>query len=195
MSEQISAELEQPAVVVDRDGGGTGLVVTGWAVDREFETIRFEQTPMIPDTRWVGTGDDHEHTWEVPDAGPAVVTGATRVMRHVPCDGSCGGVCGGEGYHVPVWVCDTTGDDLDPGYVPDPRGREWQILRSETFTIDVQAVNGLVPPVIESGRVEWDGGRMDLPEVMRQTGDVTFGGNDPVTTQYVGNLPHRGDDG
>lgn len=37
-----------------------------------------------------------------------------------PCDGSCGGVCEGEGYSITRWSCVICGEEVKPGMVPGP---------------------------------------------------------------------------
>lgn len=37
-----------------------------------------------------------------------------------PCDGSCGGICEGEGYSVTRWSCIICGEAVEPGLVPGP---------------------------------------------------------------------------
>jgi len=39
---------------------------------------------------------------------------------HVPCDGSCGGVCEGEGYHRTEWSCILCSEVVKPGMIPGP---------------------------------------------------------------------------
>jgi hypothetical protein len=51
----------------------------------------------------------------------------------VPCDGSCGGVCGGEGTSRTEWTCRLCAEVVEPGLIPGPHydsipGRyDWRI--------------------------------------------------------------------
>lgn len=72
-----------------------------------------------PSTLWRHTDEHgHEHRW-VDGELPTL----TATTRHVECDGSCGGVCEGEGYDVTVWHCSACGDEVEPGRVPDYAAR------------------------------------------------------------------------
>jgi hypothetical protein len=44
----------------------------------------------------------------------------TARREHLPCDGSCGGVCGGEGYEITVHSCRICGEEIQPGTIPGP---------------------------------------------------------------------------
>lgn len=52
---------------------------------------------------------------------------------HVPCDGSCGGICGGEGTEVIRYHCRICEEEIKPGQIPGPHyaimaGRvDWEI--------------------------------------------------------------------
>lgn len=43
-----------------------------------------------------------------------------RLTRHHDCDGSCGGVCGGEGYDSTYFTCRVCDVEIDPGVIPGP---------------------------------------------------------------------------
>lgn len=62
-------------------------------------------------------GHYHAYTHdEVVDHYPTLVSRG----EHVECDGSCGGVCGGEGYVITRWFCRICDVEVQPGSVPGP---------------------------------------------------------------------------
>lgn len=79
----------------------------------------------IPDTTWTHTDSNgHLHAYWLPtgdrkrpgrDDGDPQTPTLMASSRHVECDGSCGGVCDGEGYYEPVWHCIACGDEVTPG--------------------------------------------------------------------------------
>lgn len=115
------------------------MTTTGWTVavqggepvpaevtvTQEVEYVR-SYSAVLPDPKWRYTDSHgHEHRWAQTgrnrgsDALPSLVASE----RHVPCDGSCGGVCGGEGYHITVYHCTGCGDEVEPEFVPDYEAR------------------------------------------------------------------------
>lgn len=69
-----------------------------------------------PDPRWEFI-DDAGHFHAFAEDGELPTLNSERV--EMPCDGSCGGVCEGEGYTVLRWTCRICGQEVEPGYVPD----------------------------------------------------------------------------
>lgn len=62
--------------------------------------------------RWHLNGD-RVTAWEL--ALPTLV----RRQEQVECDGSCGGVCEGDGYSVAAWYCAECGERVEPQVEPD----------------------------------------------------------------------------
>ena len=115
--------------------------------ERDYEEV-FSEGAVKPNPSWHITHGDHEHRWD-----DRSVTAATRSTKHIPCDGSCGGVCQGEGYDVPVWLCETTGEELDPGTVPDPGPHRF--LRGETWRLPLVALPELPNEIAGAARIEF----------------------------------------
>lgn len=185
------SETDAPAYVTTRDGTPLGLIAVGTAYDPVYETISSDRPVRKPDHRWVERHGDHDHAW-TDDERPTVLD-AHREDRHVPCDGSCGGVCDGEGYHVPVWVCDVTDEDIEPGTVTGPA--HVTFLTSETFEVTVILDTAReFPPTIMNAQIRQHIGEglhyIDLPDVMT-IGEVTYGGGPSSATYSGGPMPRH----
>jgi hypothetical protein len=83
-----------------------------------------------PDPRWTFVDSaGHFHARDSKGGLPTLVS----KPEHVDCDGSCGGVCGGEGYTVVRCCCVICGEEVVPGTVPGPREvvvnrrRSWKV--------------------------------------------------------------------
>ena len=135
--------------LVLEDGTPTPWEVTGYSVDREVETIRTEMG-RDPDPAWVEQHEGHEHRW-TKEGQRHVVAHARRVLRHIPCDGSCGNWdC--EGYTVPRWLCVHDGTDVAPGTTA---ARPRHVVTAETITLYVTSPEGQpIPATFGPGRVE-----------------------------------------
>lgn len=191
--------VEVDTILVDADGNATGwALVGGWRIDRDFETIRTERTPVVPDERWSVTHGDHNHRWTSTDT-PYVMLNAERYSKHIECDGSCGGVCQGEGYHVPAYRCAVTGEDVEPGYKPDPRGNERQMLRSETLTFRLTGGGTPMPEIPEGYMLQWqqEGGEYpgthQLVLARMHAGETTFENDQPPVVEYHGPIHYPED--
>lgn len=76
-------------------------------------------TAVKPDIDWAYTdGHGHTHRWH-DGTLPTLVASNLQV----DCDGSCGGVCGGEGYTTTQYHCVECEGLVEPGYVPDYQAR------------------------------------------------------------------------
>lgn len=64
-----------------------------------------------------------------------------RRVEHRGCDGSCGGVCQGEGYDVEAYTCTICGEDIEPGLLHGEHELTVPGLKSWRAT-----VNGYPPP-------------------------------------------------
>jgi hypothetical protein len=70
-----------------------------------------------PDPRWQATDSNgHFHARAKDETYPTLKTRS----EHAPCDGSCGGVCQGEGYTVTHYDCAICGEEVEPGSIPGP---------------------------------------------------------------------------
>jgi hypothetical protein len=97
------------------------------------------ETPMIevrsgcatkPDPGWTLIDEaGHYHAFGRDGKLPTLVAR----NRHIECDGSCGGVCGGEGYDITQHFCAICDELIEPDYVPDsgahliPGPRSWTV--------------------------------------------------------------------
>lgn len=103
-------------------------------VERPVEWVR-SRDAVKPDPGWEYTDPaGHWHAFADPpdlfDRRPGQVAAAeqlptlrTRVVD-LPCDGSCGGVCGGEGYTATRYDCRACGAPVEPRWIPDMDARE-----------------------------------------------------------------------
>ncbi|MBP2704423.1 hypothetical protein JOL79_11420 [Microbispora sp. RL4-1S] len=76
-----------------------------------------------PDTDWTFTDDaGHFHAFAERPGGEELPT-LNEERVPVPCDGSCGDTCNGEGYTITRWTCRICGQQIEPAYIPDARAR------------------------------------------------------------------------
>lgn len=166
----------------------------GITVEPQYETI-YSDYVVKADTRWRDEHGDHVHEWVEgrttahPRHVGHVVTEAIPTTRHVPCDGTCGGVCEGEGYDVPAWACAYDGTILDPATVPDPGPWRYRTgtnlslsLRTETPPVRIEGVAVLV--TARPDRVE----RALLGVVHLYSDEMTFEHGLPTTVTYTGSI-------
>ena len=85
----------------------------------DVQMVRSE-TAVIADPGWEHA-DSHGHFHAFAEGGKTPTL--TKWFEHVPCDGSCGGVCEGEGYDAARWKCVICGDPVEPRFVPDRDAR------------------------------------------------------------------------
>lgn len=73
-----------------------------------------------PDPAWEYTDQQgHYHAYTDDDTMNHYPT-LLRRDEHVDCDGSCGGVCEGEGYTVPRFYCFVCNEQIEPGVTRGP---------------------------------------------------------------------------
>lgn len=96
---------------------------------RETQVVR-SRLPR-KDPSWSSTdAAGHFHAYD--DSGATPTLRAETVP--MPCDGSCGGVCGGEGYTATRWTCRICGEETTPGVREGEHstvietGRFWRIV-------------------------------------------------------------------
>jgi hypothetical protein len=65
--------------------------------------------------------DEHGH-WHTFDDDGELPTLVEEILP-VPCDGSCGGLRGCEGYDMAVYYCQACGIQIEPRFVPDEVAR------------------------------------------------------------------------
>ena len=86
------------------------------SIDREIITIRSEIATK-PDPTWEYI-DSAGHFHACSTRAESDLPTLNRRTEHVDCDGSCGGVCEGEGYTVTRFSCAICGEDIEPGRIP-----------------------------------------------------------------------------
>lgn len=77
---------------------GVGLYSVSMRSESPYETYDSD----VPDPAWVFTdGAGHFHAYDSDGRLPTL----GRVLTHIDCDGSCGGVCDGDGYSRTEYQC------------------------------------------------------------------------------------------
>lgn len=100
------------------------------SIDSNNEVVWLESARPDPD--WTGTDSNgHFHARSDDGTYPTLVTRA----EHVDCDGSCGGVCDGEGYTVFHYDCAVCGEEVQPGTIPGPHQTVIPGLQSWSVTV------------------------------------------------------------
>jgi len=105
-------------------------------VDQHVEWVRSERATR-PDPAWEFT-DDASHWHAFAKDGELPTLRGTSVQ--VPCDGSCGGVCGGEGYTVVRYTCRACDQEVQPNYLPDweARTRGTPVLGLKEWSVQIE---------------------------------------------------------
>lgn len=112
--------------------------------DEAVEYIRSE-TAVKPDPAWEHTDSNgHFHAFAEDGKTPTL----TEYSVHVECDGSCGGVCGGEGYDQTHWKCAVCGEEAEPRFIPDWEARTTGIpvVTSRSAAVTVHGA-GMLPRI------------------------------------------------
>lgn len=109
--------------------------------DEAVDWIRSENAVM-PDPAWEHT-DSNGHFHAFAEGGKTPTLREHSV--HVDCDGSCGGVCEGEGYDEPRWKCVICGEEVKPAFIPDLAARTTGIpvVTSRSATVTVRGEGSL----------------------------------------------------
>lgn len=108
-------EVQQTEAIIN-DGTPWPCEVT---IDQEWINVSSDRA-VKPDAKWTHIdGNDHFHAFATKGELPTL----KRETVEVPCDGSCGGECNGEGYTVPRYTCLICGEEIEPRYVPDMDAR------------------------------------------------------------------------
>jgi hypothetical protein len=98
-------------------------------IEQHYEIVR-SNIATKPDQRWEHIDThDHFHAYDQDGKLPTLVNRA----RHIDCDGTCGGVCEGEGYDITEWFCVICDEQVKPGRLDDhgphsiPTRKDWTI--------------------------------------------------------------------
>lgn len=124
--------LEATATIIINDGERhPGEFV----IEQDIEMVRSDRATK-PDPKWTFTDDQgHFHAF-VEDGGLPTLD---RTVIDAPCDGSCGGVCQGEGYTITKYTCRICGQQIEPNWIPDVEARTVGIplpgMKSASVTI------------------------------------------------------------
>lgn len=103
------------------------------SLDQAYE--RVTSSGQSPNPRWEFTdanGHYHAHSDDKDDRYPTLA----RHVEHAECDGSCGGMCNGEGYHVTRYTCRACNAEIKPGVIPGPYSVSIPGLRSWEAWVD-----------------------------------------------------------
>lgn len=107
-------------------------------ITQTHEVIR--SNSPAPDYAW--TFEDTNGHFHAFDKGGDLPT-LNETLRHVDCDGSCGGICRGEGYTTADYTCVLCDEAVEPGSIPGPH--------SVTLPTPVEwdvALHGNVDPLV-----------------------------------------------
>jgi hypothetical protein len=123
-------------------------------IDQPVEWVRSERATK-PDPTWELVDEaGHFHAFDSDGKLPTLI--GTRVP--MPCDGSCGGVCGGEGYTVVRYTCRACEQEIEPRWIPDMAAR----------------TTGVAVPLLKEWTLALQGGR-DLAALPRDQVSVRGG--------------------
>jgi hypothetical protein len=103
-------------------------------LSEEQERIPVSSNLPEPDLRWEHTdshGHFHAHSDDKDDRYPTL----ERHVERAECDGSCGGVCEGEGYHTVRYTCRICDEEIKPGSIPGPHHHTIPGMRSWTVQV------------------------------------------------------------
>lgn len=127
---------------------GTGYINEGAPLQGRLkvtqERIDISTNSPKSDRTWTFVdGAGHFHAWSDGEY-PTLV----RKYEHRDCDGSCGGVCDGEGFDVTVYTCMLCREVVVPGVVPGPHFKtmpgmfDWSALLEGDSTDDLERLAG-----------------------------------------------------
>lgn len=162
-------------ITIDADRTYPGVLI----IEQNYEVIR-SNIATKPDQRWEHIDSHgHFHAYDQDGKLPTLVTRP----RHVDCDGSCGGVCDGEGYNITEWFCAICDEQIEPGQVDDhgphriPTRKDWSIkvqsdapITGDKVTVRVELEHGIV--------------MFGVAHVGNWEGTFGFGRTDVTTTLY-----------
>lgn len=107
----------------------------------EHQVIVVESLGSIPDRAWtyVDTAG-HFHAWADDETLPTLA----EHHEQQPCNGSCGGVCDGEGYTGTIWTCRICAEPVNPGRIPGPHTHHMPGLTD--WRVEISRQPGVPPP-------------------------------------------------
>lgn len=82
----------------------------------EQQVDRMSTRGPKPDPAWTFVDSNRHFHARSGDSWPRLRSKEVKV----PCDGSCGGVCEGQGYGRTEWSCRICGEVIEPGLIPGP---------------------------------------------------------------------------
>jgi hypothetical protein len=98
---------------------GSGFYPAEVSLETDVQHVMDDRATK-PDPAWEHTDSNgHFHAFAAGGKTPTLAT----YMVHVDYDGSCGGVCEGEGYDETHWKCVICGEEAHPRFVPDEETR------------------------------------------------------------------------
>jgi hypothetical protein len=110
------------------------LLPAVYEVDQQVLDISSDRATK-PDPAWSLVDDaGHFHAFDADGSLPTL--DGTRVP--MPCDGSCGGVCEGEGYSVTRYTCRACGQEVRPVWVPDVAARTATMPGMKDWSVQVE---------------------------------------------------------
>lgn len=175
------------AVQADITVGTSGPWLGRLFVEQEMIEIRSARQSR-PDMKWVFV--DNAGHWHAFDADGKTPT-LREYAEHVECDGSCGGVCQGEGYHVTRWKCLGCGVSVKPRFNTEydvrstvPGMTSWSVQLLADGTVALPQYPDKVSVRATTGAGTYFG--------LAVLGDMTWsGGGDRITVdvQLVGASP------
>jgi hypothetical protein len=130
---EVSGSTVRADVFVGTSGPWPGSLT----VEQEFIPVTSERSSR-PDHRWVAVDNaGHWHAFTRDGKLPTL----REYAEHVECDGSCGGICEGEGYHVTRWKCRACEKPVAPRFIQEygrtemiPGPRSWHVqLTAPTY--------------------------------------------------------------
>lgn len=159
---------------------GTAIIDNGDPVRAELHVFQDVQEirSALPrsDPNWShvdAAGHYHAYSDDEHDHYPTLLVRS----EHRDCDGSCGGVCQGEGYHVDKYLCRICQEEQHPGalhgehVIYRPGRKDWEL------TVEADVENRQVSVVVRNGDTEHFG--------------IAIGGDRIVTSSPDGIIRYR----
>jgi hypothetical protein len=108
------------------------------SIDQEWIDVSMASPPKKPDPKWEYLDKaGHWHAFTRDGKLPTL----KEYRKQIPCDGSCGGVCEGEGYGETRWRCRACEKRVRPSFVDDYAGMNTAIPGMTSWTVKVRAAD------------------------------------------------------
>lgn len=125
---------------------GTAFINNGPPVPAKLrieQETRIEHTNLPqPNPAWTFVdASGHFHAYDRAEELPTL----EAKTEQAPCDGSCGGVCQGEGYTVTHWLCRICGEEVKPGTLAGPHS--FPIRGRMSWSLDIPHLTDLDAPL------------------------------------------------